>query len=322
MTKEKDYFKSICNVSRVFGTTHNKRKLLHLIVDSAIHTMDGKAACLFLYDDSRQYFTAAAQKGLSEGYLQKGPTSADKVIKELGEDEYFAVYDAATDPRVDNHEEKIKEGIGSLLVVPVKVDKEIIGALSLYTSDKRKFSREDIAFLTALAEQGGMAIENTGLIDKLIRYSKLFHDLTVNINSCLDIKDILKNLSESIAKELNTKAASVRLLDEKTNRLVFAAHYGLSQAYIDSKRSQNDKGIKEALKGESVAIPDILEDPKVTYKKEKTKRGNPRHPVGSHKITRKLYWCIKALQCHPTCVYQGRNHPGCRPGLSGRTGHP
>ena len=50
MTKEKDYFRTFCKVSKAFGTTLASEKLLDLIVQSAIDTMDAKAACLFLAD--------------------------------------------------------------------------------------------------------------------------------------------------------------------------------------------------------------------------------------------------------------------------------
>ncbi len=40
MTKETDYFKTFCKVSHAFGTTHDRKALLDLIVQSAIETMD------------------------------------------------------------------------------------------------------------------------------------------------------------------------------------------------------------------------------------------------------------------------------------------
>ncbi|MBC2744316.1 MAG: GAF domain-containing protein, partial [Desulfosarcina sp.] len=46
MTREKDYFKTFCKISKAFGTAATKQELLDLIVNSAIDTMEGKAACL------------------------------------------------------------------------------------------------------------------------------------------------------------------------------------------------------------------------------------------------------------------------------------
>ncbi|MCP4020226.1 MAG: GAF domain-containing protein, partial [Desulfobacteraceae bacterium] len=68
MTKKEDYFTTICRVNRKFGTTKRTKPLLDLVVESAIDTMAGKAACLFLYDVEPGCFKIAAQKGLSENY--------------------------------------------------------------------------------------------------------------------------------------------------------------------------------------------------------------------------------------------------------------
>ena len=41
MTRETDYFKIFCKISKAFGTAATKQELLSLIVDSAIKTMEG-----------------------------------------------------------------------------------------------------------------------------------------------------------------------------------------------------------------------------------------------------------------------------------------
>ena len=64
MTRETDYFKSFCKISKAFGTTARRDDLLKLIVESAVETMDGKAACLFLTDKRQDVFMPVAQTGL------------------------------------------------------------------------------------------------------------------------------------------------------------------------------------------------------------------------------------------------------------------
>jgi GAF domain-containing protein len=72
--------------------------------------------------------------------------------------------------------------------VAVVVDNHCIGVLSLYTAEKRKFSKQEIVFLRALAGNGGMAIKRARLIERMERNSRLFLELTTAINSSLDIK--------------------------------------------------------------------------------------------------------------------------------------
>ena len=153
MTDSNNYFKTICNVSKAFGTTRDRNQLLDLVVQSAIDTMDGKAACLFLGHEGEDFFVPVAQKGLSRNYLHAEPAQAKKDVSEILEGGYIAISDAAKDPRVKNREAKKAEGIASILVVPIRVSDRAIGVLALYTEKVREFSEDEIDFLSALAEQ-------------------------------------------------------------------------------------------------------------------------------------------------------------------------
>ena len=98
MTKRNNYFKTFCKISKAFGTTLGKEKLLDMIVHSAIDTMDAKAACLFLSDEEENVFVPVAQKGLSDNYLHASPMRARKLVDEILKRGYLAFHDAATDP--------------------------------------------------------------------------------------------------------------------------------------------------------------------------------------------------------------------------------
>ena len=106
MTKKNDFFKTFCKVSKAFGTTLGKKELLGLIVQSAIETMDGKAACLFLADEEKDVFVPVARQGLSDNYLHSSPMQARKIVDDILKGGYLSFYDATTDPRLENHEAK------------------------------------------------------------------------------------------------------------------------------------------------------------------------------------------------------------------------
>ncbi|CAN2039424.1 Diguanylate cyclase [Candidatus Magnetomoraceae bacterium gMMP-15] len=253
MSKTINYFKSICKVTRAFGTTLNTDELLNLIVESAIDTMDGKAACIFLADEERNVFVPAAQKGLSENYLH----AEREEIKDILDKGYLAIKDAVSDPRTKNHKSKKAEGIASILVVPVMVKGKAIGALSLYTSAVRDFSQHEIDFLNALAEHGGMAVQNTRLFERINENSRLFFDLASNINSSLDIKKILHILTAEISEALKAKGAIIWLLNEDTGLLDVVASYGLSEKFLNKGPLHAEKYVVKVLDGEVVIIKNV-----------------------------------------------------------------
>jgi GAF domain-containing protein len=275
MPNKTDYFTTICKVSRAFGTTFRKEKLLDLIVQSAIDTMNGKAACLFLEDEDKKssLLVPIAQKGLSKDYLHAEPKEAKRAADEILKKGYIAIHDAAKDPRIESHEMKRAAGIVSILVVPVMVEDRVIGVLALYTSQKRIFSDEEIEFLTALAEQGGMAIERSRLVEQINKNTELFHDLSVSINSSLDVKNIMNIMSVDVAKAFGVKAVSVRLLDKEKKTLQLVASYGLSKNYLKKGPISAEKSIAQALKGNPVVVKDAASDNGVQYKDEKKEEG-------------------------------------------------
>ena len=293
MTKEKDYFKTFCKVSRAFGTTLGKDELLDLIVQSAIDTMDAKAACLFLADEQEDVFVPVAQKGLSKNYLHASPMRARKVVDEMLKGGYLAFRDATTDPRLENLKAKKTEGIASILSVPVIVKDKPIGALSLYTNTPRDFSKDEIDFLSALAEQGGLAIEQARLFEQLRDNTRLFLDLTASINSSLDIKKILHILSADIAEALDVKAASILLIDEDNQTLELAASYGLSEKYLNRGPLSVEKSITDTIKKGPVVIKDATNDKRVQYRKEKKAEGIVSILSAPIKTKEKVIGCLR-----------------------------
>jgi GAF domain-containing protein len=274
MSERNDYIKAISKVGRALGTTIERDTLLQMIVKSAVDTMQGKAACLFLAtDEKKDEYVAVAQTGLSKSYAHAAPSRMLPVMKMLKKDGFIHYRDAAKDERVQNKESKVKEGIGSILVVPVLVRDEMTGSLALYTENIRDFSEKEIEFLTVLAEEGGMAIEKAQLIEKLRNNTRIFRDIATHITASTDIKTILQTLTEDVAKAIGVKAATIRLLDENRVTLRLAASYGLSESYLKKGPISAEKSIAQALQGKPVVVKDAASDAGVQYRDEKKQEG-------------------------------------------------
>lgn len=264
MARNSNYFESICKVSRAFGTTLKKKELLKLIVDTAIETMEAKAACLFLADEEHDIFVPVHQNGLSSGYLHAAPERARETVDQLIKKGHIAVYDALTDDQLEHREAKKAEGIASILVVPVMVHGKIIGVLTLYTSKQRNFSKDEIAFLTALAEQGGIAIDRARLIEHIRHNTKIFHHLSTSINESLDLKKIFNTLTVDLCRSFKAKGVTVQLLDMDKKTLKLIASHGISDDFINNGIVPEERRIKDTLNGETVVIKEASADEGIT----------------------------------------------------------
>jgi GAF domain-containing protein len=273
MTKNNDYFKTFCEISQAFGTAATEEELLGLVVRSATDALDGKAACIYLADEHNDLFIPKAQHGLSKDYMHANPLTAGKLVKALLKDGHLIFEDATKDPRLENHDAKAKEGIASILTVPVRVKDQLIGILSLYTAKQRKFSTAEIEFLDALADQGGVAIEKTRLLERIQNNALMFLDLASAINSTRDIKEVLHILTVKVCENLGLKGVAIRLLDEDSGSLKLVASHGLSEGFLDVGRHTSTEISKAALKGETVIIEDAANDKRVRYKDEVAAEG-------------------------------------------------
>jgi len=136
---------------------------LKLLKEGIKSALDAKGCALFLINRKTHELKIAASYGLSDEYINKGPVSALKSIAQSAEDGPVAIYDVGDDPRIQYPEEAKKEGIASILSVPIITRSKLTGVLRVYTSEPWEFTLEDVNFVQALAQIAGMAIEMSRL---------------------------------------------------------------------------------------------------------------------------------------------------------------
>ena len=172
------YFKAVCEISKVIGETRQLDRILDRIVTTLPTVMDLKACTVRLIESSKGQMELKAAYGLSEAYLQRGPLDDEMATYFILKGEPVVIADATTDIHSLYHQEAAKEGVGSILAVPIAIQGETIGMLRLLTAEQRMFTDNDINFAMAIAEQSGLAIQNA------IDYQKL-QDL---LKACKDAR--------------------------------------------------------------------------------------------------------------------------------------
>jgi GAF domain-containing protein len=273
MTTEKNYFQTFCNISQTFSTAATVDELLHLIVQSATETMNAKGACLFLADQKQDVFVPNVRFGLSDKYIHANPIKARKLTGALQETGFLMFEDATTDPRLENHEAKKEEGIASILTVAIMAGGRLIGILSLYMANRHTFTDQEIVFMKALADNGGIALKKARLLERIENNSMLFLEVVSAINSSLDIKDVLHSMSEKFCSAFGMKGVTIRLLNEDTNSLKMVASYGLSETFINKGFISVEKSVAEALHGKTIVIEDLTKDKRLQYPEETKAEG-------------------------------------------------
>jgi signal transduction protein with GAF and PtsI domain len=275
MAPKTNYFRTMCKLGRAFGSARNRKELLDLILQGAIETLKGKAACLYLIESGKEELAPVAQRGLSETYFRSRQSRLAKgIVAIIQKDGFFFSPEAAADPKLDHPEAKKAEGIASILAVPVMVKGRILGVFCLFTASPQGFDEDEREFLMLLAQQSGGVMEHAHLIDQLRQETKLFFDLAVNLSGSLDVKKILNAMTIDLAKALGVKAASIRLLDEAGENLELVASCCLSEKYLNKGPVSATKSISQTLSGgKPVFIANAASDKRVQYRKECKEEG-------------------------------------------------
>lgn len=165
--KELRYFKLFIDVCKVINSSLDLKEVLILITENIVKLINVKACTIFLLDKSRNKLDVSASYGLSEAYLKKGPLDADKSIAETLDGQIVLIRDTADDSRVQYQDEAKREGIASVLSVPMTVKGQIVGVLRIYTSEQRNFSDDECKLISGVADMGGIAIDNARMYDHL-----------------------------------------------------------------------------------------------------------------------------------------------------------
>ena len=134
-----------------------------MTVESIQSALSLKGCPLFLINHNTQELEVAASAGLSEEYLNKDAVSALRSIADSLQDGPVAVYDVNDDPRIQYPEAAKKEGIASILSVPIMVGDDAIGAIRVYSAEPWEFTLDDVNFVQALAQIAGVLIEMSRL---------------------------------------------------------------------------------------------------------------------------------------------------------------
>jgi GAF domain-containing protein len=167
MEKSKEfYYHQLYELAANLNSTHAPESVLQSMVEGVAKAMGAKGCSLLLLKPDKKVLRHTVSHGLSERYTtKKGPVSADKSIAEALQGEAVFVLDATSDPRVQYPAENKKEGIASILSVPMMLRGETIGVIRVYTGEPYEFNPDDTYFVWAVANLGAIALENARLFE-------------------------------------------------------------------------------------------------------------------------------------------------------------
>ncbi|MCG2713628.1 MAG: GAF and ANTAR domain-containing protein [Candidatus Omnitrophica bacterium] len=163
-----EQIKALTKISKAIASDIYLEDILRLIVTVTAEIMDSNICSLMLIDEQKKELVIKATQSVSEEYNKKPPLKLGEGIagKVAKENKPIAIKDVTKEKEYKHKDIAKKEGLCSLLCVPLAAKGRVIGAINCYTSTPHDFTETEINILTSVANQAAVAIENAELMVK------------------------------------------------------------------------------------------------------------------------------------------------------------
>ncbi len=157
------YLNEFKAISRAITGYEDLNLLISHVVERISRSFEVKGCSIMLFDEREKQLFRVGSYGISEEYLTKGPIFADNRHSAFTRGEPVFIENMQKDPRVQYPDAAEKEGIVSMLSIPVKFRGSITGIIRIYHSESWYPDQDDLDSFCLLAEHLGLAIEYNGL---------------------------------------------------------------------------------------------------------------------------------------------------------------
>ena len=275
-SRDQQYLDVFQKITRLTAVMFDHQEVMDAVVRSLPHLLTIDACTIRLLDASVGSFVLGAAHGVSLEYLSREVLDTEETLAMVrsGHPVYSAHVDE--DPFLPFREAARREGIKSVLTLPILRQGELIGIMRLLTRNPRSFSSDEISFAMALAEQTGIAIAHGRMFKEMeaqVALVREIQSISTLVNSTLDLETILGALVERAALTMGAKGCTLRLVDPESGHLELAASHGVSGAYLQRGEVDRERNIQMVLSGEPVAIYDVSHDRRIEYHRQMAAEG-------------------------------------------------
>jgi signal transduction histidine kinase len=204
-----DRLQSLYDSARAISSTLELDRVLDQIVHRTADAMGVRACSIRLLDESASRLTVAAVFGLSESYVKKGDLllAHNPLAREVLSGRIVAIGDVKAETRLQYPTEALTEGIRSMLSAPLQGKRGPLGLIRAYSTEPDHFTPDDETFLSAMASEGSIAIENAMAYRELGRLDEMKSKFVLTVTHELRspvavIRSLLQTLRAGYAGEL------------------------------------------------------------------------------------------------------------------------
>lgn len=225
-------FEVLARVGSVINSSLEPKEVLNRVLAEAVRVMQATSGSLVFIDPHTQLLQIEVAIGLSQRAqrtklaIGRGVTGW---VAKMGKP--LRVPDVTADPRYVS----VRKDIRSELAVPLLVEGTLIGVLNVDSTRRNAFSSEDEELLVAIANQSAQVIQNSWLYQAVAHNARQLESLfsvAQSVISSLNLQEILQRVTRDACRLMDTKVASLMLLNPTHDRLELHACHGAGDEYL------------------------------------------------------------------------------------------
>jgi signal transduction histidine kinase len=235
MPSQNDFYQQFIDIFLDLAATFDLESILRKIIHTAKQLTNAEAASILLYNDTNQQLHFAAMTNASkEAVLHKMVVPKESLAGWVALNrEPVIVEDVSKDQRwFKNVAKKIDFFTKSIIAVPMITQNKLIGVLEVLNKYEGLFDQDDERYLSILASQAAVAINNTRLFQQSDLISELVHEIRTPLGSINTVAYLLQR--DDLPPDQRTKL--VKTIQQETQRLHQMASDFLDIARLESGR--------------------------------------------------------------------------------------
>ncbi|MBI5551664.1 MAG: GAF domain-containing protein [Desulfobacterales bacterium] len=185
------------------------QELMDSATQNTARIMGVKACSIKLLDEQRQTLRFASNYGLSQNYLAKGDIDISKspINQRIIQGAFYTIGNIEEKDYFQYPENVRQEGFSSMICLPLKVEKRVLGVFCVYSQARFNFTDADVDFFALIAELTALAMQNLkSELNKSWFLQKAAHQLRSPLNA---VDSMLKVLRKAYAGPLNDRQAEM-----------------------------------------------------------------------------------------------------------------
>jgi len=266
ITRRNEELAALNAIASTVAGSLNLDEIMNRALEKVLEVMKVEVGVITLSDPQTGEMTLVTHRGLSDEFVENMRRQRHRVVRHLANtipagEEAILIEDLWSDPRAAVFGGDFeRERLHSSAAVPLQSKGNVVGMLAVISREPHVFTPQDVALLTSIGSQIGMAVENARLYgDERRRLSELeaLRETSLDITRQLDVPQLLQSIVRRASDLVGTAGGGLYLYHEEEQELELV----VSQ-YLGKDHSGTRLKVGEGLSGRVVqtGTPMIVED--------------------------------------------------------------